>query len=173
MFESQSLSSIRNHTARVLGYNIWKELPLIVGGRQYSLEHIEHQILRKMREPRIHFAIVCASIGCPRLRNEAYTAKRLQKQLVDNTTDFFSRPQNFRVRGGTLYVNPILNWFAADFGSSQVQRFTYLQRYLPESGRAMAIRSSTQISYLKYDWNLNDQSTRQRQAVSRRSKRGG
>ncbi|MCP4172364.1 MAG: DUF547 domain-containing protein [Fuerstiella sp.] len=58
-------TSIRNHTARLFGYNIWKQLQLYVGNKAHSLEGIEHQVLRKMNEPRIHFAIVCASIGCP------------------------------------------------------------------------------------------------------------
>ena len=69
-------SSIRNHTAKFVGYNIWKNLKLQVGDQQVSLDGMEHQILRKMGEPRIHFAIVCASIGCPRLLNEAYVAER-------------------------------------------------------------------------------------------------
>jgi hypothetical protein len=69
-------TSIRNHTAKILGYNIWKNLKLIVGGKSVSLHEMEHQVLRKMGEPRIHFAIVCASIGCPRLLNEAYVAER-------------------------------------------------------------------------------------------------
>ena len=58
-------SSIRNHTAKLYGYNIWKDLKLQVDGSAYSLDDIEHKLLRKMGEPRIHFAIVCASIGCP------------------------------------------------------------------------------------------------------------
>ncbi len=62
-------ASIRNHTAKLFGYNIWKDLLLIVGRRPYSLEEIEHQVLRPMKDSRIHFAIVCASISCPRLLN--------------------------------------------------------------------------------------------------------
>lgn len=155
-------SSIRNHTARLFGYNIWKELPLIVGDSQHSLEHIEHQILRKMREPRIHFAIVCASVGCPRLRNEAYTASRLEEQLSDNATDFFSRSQNFRASGSTLYFSSILEWFEEDFGSSHTRRMTYLMPYLPKSARSIATASGTRVAYLDYNWNLNDQSRKPR-----------
>ena len=65
-------SSIRNHTAKLAGYNIWKDLQLAIGGRAYSLDTMEHMILRPEREPQIHFAIVCASIGLSRLLNEAY-----------------------------------------------------------------------------------------------------
>ena len=151
-------TSIRNHTARVFGYNIWKELPLIVGGGQHSLENIEHQILRKMGEPRIHFAIVCASIGCPRLRNEAYTASQLDQQLSDNVRDFFTRSKHFRfnAKRRTMQVSSILKWFGEDFGRTQVARFTYLQKYLPQPARKIAVDSRTRITYLDYDWNLND-----------------
>ena len=74
-------TSIRNHTAKVFGYNIWDDLLLQVGNRTYSLNQMEHEVLRKMGEPRVHFAIVCASIGCPPLLNQAYTAGNLENQL--------------------------------------------------------------------------------------------
>ena len=114
-------SSIRNHTAKVVGYNIWKDYQLYVGGTPYSLEAIEHQILRKMNEPRIHFAIVCASIGCPRLLNEAYVANRLEEQLERNSKDFFSRSQNFRhvPQSNQFQMSAILDWFGSDFGNDQ------------------------------------------------------
>ena len=85
-------SSIRNHTARFVGYNIWTDLLLHVGDSQISLDDIEHAVLRKMGEPRIHFAIVCASHSCPRLLNRAYTADRLEAQLAANSKDFFCKP---------------------------------------------------------------------------------
>ncbi len=157
-------TSIRNHTAKLFGYNIWKDLPLIVGRAQYSLHQIEHDILRKMGEPRIHFAIVCASIGCPRLRNEAYTTDKLQKQLADNTRDFFSRVQNFRAdhRNRTIHVSAILDWFGDDFGATQAVRWTYLSPYLPKSVQTLATDSRTVVRFLDYNWNLNDQAKRAR-----------
>ncbi|MEK6239106.1 MAG: DUF547 domain-containing protein, partial [Planctomycetales bacterium] len=75
-------TTIRNHTAKLWGYNIWHDLKLWVGGGRYSLDQMEHKILRKMGEPRIHFAIVCASISCPKLLNEAYEPRRLDSQLT-------------------------------------------------------------------------------------------
>ncbi|WP_404309473.1 DUF547 domain-containing protein [Neorhodopirellula lusitana] len=83
-------TSIRNHTARVFGYNIWDDLLLTVGGKSYSLNQMEHEVLRKMGEPRIHFAIVCASRSCPRLLAEAYTAEKLDAQLTANSKVFFA-----------------------------------------------------------------------------------
>jgi hypothetical protein len=157
-------SSIREHTAKLFGYNIWTDLPLNVGEGTYSLEQIEHQILRKLGEPRIHFAIVCASVGCPRLRNEAYTASRLEEQLADNARDFFSRRSNFRFDGQRkqFYVSLILKWFDSDFGQTQVDRFGYLKPYLPASARGAATDPQTSVSFLDYDWSLNDQTRRVR-----------
>jgi hypothetical protein len=88
-------SSIQNHAAKWLGYNIRKDLLLLVGGQPYSLDQIEHEILRKLDEPRIHFAIVCASRSWPRLGNRAYTAADLENQLDFNTQAFFADPGNF------------------------------------------------------------------------------
>ena len=156
-------SSIRNHTARLFGYNIWKDLQLYVGGRAYSLETIEHETLRKMGEPRIHFAIVCASIGCPRLLDQAYTADKVQEQLDINSKDFFSRSQNFHynAREQRFYLSSILSWFATDFGSSQSAQLRTISKWLPDQeAQAAAQRGSASVTFLDYNWNLNDQASR-------------
>lgn len=155
-------TSIRNHTAKVFGYNIWHDLVLIVGSETYSLDRIEHQILRKMGEPRIHFTIVCASIGCPRLRNEAYTTTRLTEQLADNARDFFSRRQNLRVdtRSRTLYVSSILDWFGEDFGRSTSRQLAAIKPYFPETAQQVLDQGEVQVRYLDYNWRLNDQRSR-------------
>ncbi len=151
-------SSIRNHTAKVAGYNLWKDLPLLVGGKPHSLDAMEHQVLRKMGEPRIHFAIVCASVGCPRLMNEAYTPDRIEEQLTLNTRDFFSRSQNFQVdQSGVMHVSSILDWFGEDFGPTQQAQFTALQQYLPEDAQRMAVNPRTRLVFQDYDWSLNEQ----------------
>ena len=153
-------TSIRNHTARVFGYNIWQDLPLIVGDKQYSLEQIEHEVLRKMNEPKIHFAIVCASIGCPRLRNEAYTPSQIDEQLADNARDFFSRRKNLQVdtTQRTLKLSSILSWFDDDFGSTQAKQLQTIKPYLPKAAQSLIHGGNVSISYLDYDWSLNDQS---------------
>ena len=156
-------SSIRKHTASVIGYNIWKDLPLIVGDQKFSLDSMEHKLLRKMEEPRIHFAIVCASVGCPRLMNHAYTAKKLDDQLGINAKDFFSRKQNFQADASrkTIHVSKLLSWFEDDFGSSQSARFGYLKKYIPEASQPLATDRQTKVKYLDYNWNLNDQAKKQ------------
>jgi hypothetical protein len=154
--------SIRNHTSKFGGYNIWKDLQLIVGGSSISLESIEHQVLRGMGEPRIHFAIVCASHSCPRLLNEAYVPDRLDSQLTTNSRDFFRNPENFRYdpSNGRFQLSAIIDWFGEDFGANNSARLQTLAPFLPTpDSQQAATRGEGRISYLKYDWSLNDRST--------------
>ncbi|MFQ5730716.1 MAG: DUF547 domain-containing protein [Planctomycetaceae bacterium] len=162
-------SSIRKHTSRFGGYNIWKDLPLMVGNHPYSLNDMEHKILRKMGDPRIHFAIVCASVSCPRLRNEAYAAKTLNDQLSDNARDFFSRRQNLQVdvSSGTVHMSSILKWFGSDFGRTEVERLAAVRRYMPRAGQQAAANRRVRVRYLNYNWNLNDQRSKPRTALRR------
>ena len=153
-------TSIRNHTAKLYGYNIWKDLQLLVGGKAYSLEGIEHEVLRKMGEPRIHFAIVCASIGCPRLLNEAYTAERVGDQLTLNAQAFFADPMKFKAnpQSGTIQVSPILSWFAGDFGEDTAAQMKTIAPFVPATAQSLAKSGRARVSYLEYDWGLNDRS---------------
>jgi hypothetical protein len=155
-------TSIRNHTARVFGYNIWKDLQLVVSGKPYSLEQIEHEVLRKMGEPRIHFAIVCASIGCPRLLNEAYVSEKLELQLAENARAFFANPRNFRYdpTQHTIDLSSILDWFGEDFGRNLTEQLRRIAPYLPDvPSQQLAESGAARVSYLDYDWNLNDQNS--------------
>ena len=157
-------TSIRNHTAKVFGYNIWDDLLLRVAAEDYSLNAIEHKVLRKLDEPRIHFAVVCASIGCPPLRSEAYTAKRLEAQLADATRTFFAKAEHFQADPGrkTVHVSPILKWFGDDFGSTSKQGLVGLIDYMPDpSIRQMIAEREFTVYYLDYDWNLNDRGSRE------------
>lgn len=151
-------SSIRNHTAKIFGYNIWKNLLLYVGGQPYSLDDMEHKILRKMNEPRIHFAVVCASIGCPRLLNQAYTVKGVDQQLEVNAKDFFSRRQNFRFDGRSFQLSSLLDWYGSDFGASSSVQLKRYSRWMPtDQSRKAAAKGTGSISYLDYNWQLNQQ----------------
>ena len=142
-------TSIRKHTAKMGGYNIWKDLKLIVGDGKINLEDIENKILRKMNEPRIHFAIVCASIGCPRLLNEAYMADKLENQLVVNTKDFFSRSQNLQVDTGskTVKLSKILEWYGTDFGADASAQILALEKYWPADSATAISAGGYRVSY--------------------------
>ena len=158
-------SSIRNHTSKAFGYNIWKDLQLVVDGAGISLEDIEHKVLRKMNEPRIHFAIVCASKSCPRLLNRAYTAADLEKQLSTSTRAFFASGANFRYDAGSgkMQLSTILKWFASDFGRDQAAQLKTIAPYLPTKAAWQAANAGrVRVSHLDYDWSLNDQATARR-----------
>ena len=150
-------TSIRKHTSKLLGYNIWRDLLLHVGDRQIALEDIENKVLRKMNEPRIHFAIVCASIGCPRLMNRAYMADSVKEQLAVNAQDFFSRSQNLQVSGNTLAVSKILEWYGTDFAPSPQEQMKVLEKYLPAAAKQVVNQGNFRVTYQDYNWNLNEQ----------------
>ncbi|HQX52675.1 MAG TPA: DUF547 domain-containing protein [Planctomycetaceae bacterium] len=173
MLQEYPTSSIRNHTAKIAGYNIWKDLPLLVGGKPHSLEAIEHQVLRKMGEPRIRFAIVCASVGCPRLLNEAYVPDRLEEQLAMNSRDFFARSQNFNVdANGTMHVSAILDWFGEDFGATQQAQLTFLQKYLPDDVQQLAVNPRVKVTFQEYNWSINEQKAARTTHAPGRAKAG-
>lgn len=137
---------------------VWKKEAGQIDGRAYTLHEIEHEILRPMGEPRIHAAIVCASLSCPPLRREPYRAEDLDAQLEDNVRRWLADPRKgARIdrATNTLTLSPILDWFADDFGGGVVP---FVAAHLPaEDGRW--IRSQEQalrIRYFEYDWSLND-----------------
>ena len=135
-------------------------LLLRVGGTDYSLDQIENQVLRPLREPRIHFAIVCGSRGCPRLRNRAYSTSDLERQLQDNARNFFADPQKLEYdpSTGELRLSPILKWYAQDFGNSEREVLETITPYLPDRVTREG-RGANRLSagFLDYDWSLNAQ----------------
>ena len=154
-------TSIKNHQSIAFGYKIWDDLLLTVGGKKYSLNDVEHKVLRKMGDPRIHFAIVCASISCPPLLNEAYSAEKIDAQLNANAKRFFADPKKFSATPqGELKLSKILSWFADDFGPNQTAQLRTIAPYLPtQTAQSLANSGQARVSYLGYDWGLNDQGT--------------
>lgn len=153
-------TSIRNHTANGVGYNIWKDLLLVVDNRPVSLDDIEHQVLRKMGEPRIHFAIVCASVGCPPLRNKAFTADKLGEQLDESAKPFFANPANLKLdpRTRTVQISQIIEWFGKDFAPTSAEQLAAVRKHFPKPDEAAWVAGSgVTVKYLDYDWSLNDQ----------------
>ena len=138
---------------------VWKEPAGVIGERAYSLDEIENEILRRMGDPRIHGAIVCASLSCPPLRREPYRAADVDAQLDDNVRRWLADPRKgARADAGarTLKVSPIFNWFDDDFPGGAV---AFVTRHASrELGAALARvpSQSWSIEYLDYDWSLND-----------------
>ena len=149
--------SIKDHAPNASGYNIWDDFKLPVGGSEYSLNDIEHKVLRKMGDPRIHFAIVCASKGCPQLSQRAYFSESLEQQLVHSAELLFRTPEKFSfdLQRGQLGLSPIIQWFGEDFGRTDQERLQYLSQFMPADAARLATSGSSASSYLDYDWNLN------------------
>jgi hypothetical protein len=126
-----------------------------LAGHRYSLNQIEHKILRRQfDEPRIHFALVCASIGCPLLRNEAYWTESVRDQLEEDAIRFINNPDKVRydAQTQTLYCSKIFKWYRRDFLKVAPSIPDYIRSYLKTQ---LPIGSSTGIAYLNYDWSLN------------------
>lgn len=149
--------SIKDHAPDANGFNIWDDFKLPVGGNEYSLNDIEHKVLRKMGDPRIHFAIVCASKSCPQLSQRAFFADSLDQQLTFSAGQFFHTPGKFSfdVQRGQIGLSPIIKWFGEDFGRNDQERLRYLSQFMPADAGRLAAGGSATISYLEYDWGLN------------------
>lgn len=147
----------------------WKKpfVPLL--GRTMTLDEIEHENLRargRYDDPRVHFAVNCASVGCPMLREEAYVAERLDAQLDEQALRFLSdRPRNrFDPAAGKLEVSKIFDWYGEDFklGHRGIDSLTgFLARYAEQLADAPADRARIKaqqvpVGFLDYDWSLND-----------------
>jgi hypothetical protein len=133
----------------------WKKEFVRIHGKTLSLDDIEHAILRpRFKDPRLHFAIVCASKGCPPLISEPYRGATLDAQLTRVTSDFLNRPANYRLEGNTLRVSSIFKWFAEDFNRDVVGFYLrFAQGELKQ--RLVAGGDRIEVKYLDYDWSLN------------------
>jgi len=129
---------------------VWKKNAGEINRKIVTLHEIEHEILRKMAEPRIHMAIVCASVSCPDLRNEAYTAAQLEQQLDDQTKKFLANAgKGLYVKRNVAYVSKIFDWFEEDFSIyGGVKGF--IQKYQPVLSAVSDVEAD-----IDYDWQLN------------------
>lgn len=139
---------------------VWKKEAGRLAGRPYTLDEIEHGILRKLGEPRIHGAIVCASISCPNLRREPYVAARIDAQLADNMRAWLARPEKGLAidrATNSVRISPIFDWFEADF-AVRGGVMAVVTRYAPASDRAWLVEhgAGARVGYFEYDWRLNN-----------------
>ncbi len=139
-------------------------IPLL--GQHLSLDDIEHELIRgsgRYKEPRIHFAVNCASISCPALRQEAYVGQRLTLQLEQQTLSFLGDRQFNRLEQDTLFLSSIFKWYREDFERGWLG-LDRLEGFLINYGDALGLSSAQQtqllqgdlnIEFLDYDWRLN------------------
>lgn len=137
----------------------WKKVRVVAGGREVSLDAIEHDILRpRFDDPRVHYAINCASYGCPNLRRSAWTADTLDADLDAAARNYINHPRGVSVGPRGLTVSSIYDWFRDDFGGSKDAVITHLLEYA-DPALAERIRATPKIRDFAYDWSLNDTRT--------------
>ena len=134
----------------------WDKNVVLLHGNKISLNHLEHEIIRKdYKEPRIHFALVCAAKGCPVLISDAYTGSKLESQLNAVTKNFLSDSDKNRIDDASqvIVVSSIFDWFAGDFEAQSGSVTAFLAPYYSKKPEDL---KSYQIKYTDYDWTLND-----------------
>ena len=134
----------------------WDAKLLTIEEEKVSLNDIEHRILRPIfKDNRIHYAVNCASIGCPNLQPLAFTATNMDEQLEIGAKTYVNSPRGVRMVKGKLYVSSIYVWFQEDFGSNKRGVIKHLLQYANED-LADALRTYDKRLYDYYDWNLNE-----------------
>lgn len=151
---------------------VWDKQKFKIAGRTVTLHNIENDILRKeFKEPLIHFAINCASKSCPPLSAKAYQGATLNEQLQQAATRFVQSEKynQFNTDGNKLGLSKIFEWYAPDFTSRYFQKqfpgksrelssvLSFIEKNTPEKGKAILKEKTLSISYLNYDWSLNEQ----------------
>jgi hypothetical protein len=147
------VKSIKNIGGSIYKINTAWDIKFInIGGEKYDLNNIEHKMLRrKFEDPRIHFAIVCASMSCARLSRDAYTGDKLEAQLEAASKDFLNDKAKNNIRADKADLSKYFTWYQGDF-TKKGSLVDYINKYSQTK-----INSNTKISYLDYNWSLNEQ----------------
>lgn len=134
----------------------WDQKLLTVNGQKMSLNDIEHEILRKQfNEPRVHFAVNCASIGCPNLKMTAWEADTIDADLTKAAQDYVGSPRGITIDAdGKVDSSEIFKWYRGDFGSNEKELLTYLSQFA-EGAKKSALQSESKVDDWDYDWSLN------------------
>jgi hypothetical protein len=129
----------------------WGKKFIKLGEVNYSLNQIEHEIIRPtFKEPRIHFAVVCAAVSCPKLLNTAYLPEILDRQLEAQTRYFINQSGKNEISSSHVKISQLFNWYGKDF-KKQGNIIDFLNRY-----SEVQISSKARMEFLKYDWSLNE-----------------
>lgn len=155
------VGSVRDYGSLFNPYRVFRRSVFEVGGRQYSLDEMEKDILlgddyksRGWKDARVHFAVICASVGCPPLRRAIYLPSTLEGMLAENTRRALSTERHLRAEGGTLYLTPLFDWYEADYVEEAGSVRDFILAHADERVRRQ-VESNAAIRFVDYDWNLN------------------
>lgn len=140
----------------LVGGGPWQAITMKVAGVDLSLDDVEHKILREhFKDARVHYALNCASYGCPNLMTEALTGAKLDSQLEAGARAFVNHPRGIAVEAGKVKASSIYNWFQADFGGSAAAVLEHVRKYAAPD-LAKALQGISTIAAYDYVWTLND-----------------
>ncbi len=146
----ESIKDIGTKIPLVFGDSAWDIEFVNVNNTTYTLDDIEHKILRaKFDEPRIHFALVCAAASCPNLRREAYSAEKLESQLNSQAVIFLSNPVKNKIGANAVRISEIFKWYSEEFTKTG-SLIDYLNQFT-----TLSIDQNASVDYYKFDWKLN------------------
>lgn len=149
-YPQKSIKDIKNGIPFV--NTVWDIKFIKIENETYDLNNIEHGIVRpRFEEPRVHFALNCASISCPRLRNEAYHPEKLEEQLTDQAKYFLTNPIKNKITAERAQLSKLFTWFKGDFTKNSKSLKDFINQY-----SEVKLTNATDIDYLDYDWNLNE-----------------
>ena len=156
VMDDYPVDSIREIHEGWLDTGPWDDVHAQVAGRDLTLNDIEHRILRPIwRDARIHYAVNCASLGCPNLAPKAYASATLEEQLEQGATEYVNHPRGAAFVDGELIVSSIYDWYQEDFGDSEAAVVKHLLKYADDA-LAARLRSYDEGLDYEYDWSLND-----------------
>ena len=157
--DNYPVKSIRD--INIEGQGPWKLEVINLFGKKISLDHLEHEIIRQnYNEPRVHFALVCAAVGCPKLPSQSFIPSKLEEQFAERTRLFLSEKDKNYIDENqkTVYLSSIFDWFAQDFNKTHGSVLGFVKEYLPAE-EAKKINSDYSLKFTEYDWNLNEGSS--------------
>jgi len=152
--QQDNISSIRDIKAGFFSFGPWKQKVLKVEGRELSLDNVEHGILRPIwQDHRIHFAVNCASIGCPNLLKTAFTAENTESLLEKGEEDYLTHPRGAQILDDELVVSSLFDWYGGDFASSTSEFLEYLGDFAADD--IVEFMATNPDIDFEYDWGLN------------------
>ena len=159
ILDNYPVKSIRDIRPGLFSVGPWKMELIEVDGVSLSLDDVEHDILRAFwSEPRVHYAVNCASIGCPNLPLQPWTSEGLDERLTQAAKAYINNPRGVLVKNGRVTASTIYRWFKEDFGGNEEGVLSHIRQHASPALSA-DLEGVTRISGYAYDWSLNDAST--------------
>ncbi len=156
ILENYPVKSIKKIGNKLFSFGPWDDEIAQISGQSLSLNDIEHKILRPIwKDPRIHYAVNCASYGCPNLFENAFTGTNTDRLLERGAKDYINHKRGVNLKNGKLVVSSIYHWYAEDFGGSDAQLLVHLKQYASPELASQLDTFGGRIDH-DYDWALND-----------------